>query len=54
MIREAFDSDAQAISEIYNYYIINSIITFEIEAITAEEIAHRMEKYKLIGRLSCL
>ncbi len=49
MIREAFDSDAQAISEIYNYYIINSIITFETEAITAEEIAHRMEKYKLIG-----
>jgi len=49
MIREAFDSDAQPISEIYNYYIINSIITFETEAITAEEIAHRIEKYKQVG-----
>lgn len=49
MIREAQYSDAKAIAEIYNYYIHNTIITFEMEPITAEEIASRMEKYKQLG-----
>jgi phosphinothricin acetyltransferase len=49
MIREALHSDAQMISEIYNHYIVHSVITFETETISPEEIIHRMEKYKQIG-----
>ena len=49
MIREAQVSDAKTISEIYNYYIVNTIITFETEPITPEEIVHRIEKYKQVG-----
>jgi len=49
MIREAQYSDTKIISEIYNYYIHNTIITFEMEPITPEEIVSRMEKYKQVG-----
>jgi phosphinothricin acetyltransferase len=49
MIREAQYSDTKAIAEIYNYYIHNTIITFEMEPVTVEEIASRMEKYKQLG-----
>jgi len=49
MIREALHSDVKAISEIYNHYIVHSIITFETETISPEEIVSRMEKYKQIG-----
>ena len=49
MIREAQYSDAKTISEIYNYYIVNTIITFETEPITPDEIVHRIEKYKQVG-----
>ena len=49
MIREAQVSDAKTISEIYNYYIVNTIITFETEPITPDEIVHRIEKYKQVG-----
>lgn len=49
MIREVLDSDARAITEIYNYYIINTVITFELEPITSDEIAHRIEKYRQIA-----
>ena len=49
MIREATFSDAQMIAEIYNYYILNSIITFELDPITPKEIMNRMEKYKEVG-----
>jgi L-amino acid N-acyltransferase YncA len=49
MIREATYSDARMIAEIYNYYILNSIITFELDPITPEEIINRMERYKEAG-----
>ncbi len=49
MIREAIYSDAALIAEIYNYYILNTIITFELDPITPEEIINRMEKYKEVG-----
>jgi len=49
MIREALYSDTKAIAEIYNYYIHNTIITFEMEPVTPEEISNRMEKYKQLG-----
>ncbi|MEY3444179.1 MAG: hypothetical protein RLZZ519_2460, partial [Bacteroidota bacterium] len=42
MIRNASLADAQAIADIYNYYILETIITFEEEAIDAAEIANRI------------
>lgn len=41
-IRAATNDDAQAIADIYNHYIEHSIITFEEEPVTAEEIAQRI------------
>ena len=49
MIRDALDSDAKSISEIYNYYIANTYITFEMEPVTPEEIKSRIEKYRQLG-----
>ena len=49
MIREATFSEAKIIADIYNYYILNTIITFELDPITPKEITHRMEKYKEVG-----
>lgn len=49
MIREADIGDAKAISEIYNYYVVNTVITFEIAPVSCEEMALRIEKYKKIG-----
>lgn len=49
MIREAISSDAQAIADIYNYYIVNTVITFELDPVTPREVMKRMEKYKEVG-----
>ena len=43
MIRPASASDSPAIAEIYNYYIANTIITFEEILIDAEEMQQRIE-----------
>jgi phosphinothricin acetyltransferase len=43
MIRNVLPSDAARIAEIYNYYIENTIITFEEENIDAEEIERRIK-----------
>ena len=37
MIRNVTLADSQRITEIYNYYILNTSITFETEAIDASE-----------------
>jgi phosphinothricin acetyltransferase len=44
MIRPAILSDAQALAEIYNPYIRDTIITFEEEPVTAAEMAGRIAK----------
>ena len=49
MIREAKYADAQMIAEIYNYYILNTVITFEVEPVTPQEIMVRMKKSKKVG-----
>jgi L-amino acid N-acyltransferase YncA len=49
MIREALNSDAQVISEIYNHYILHTWITFETELVSSGEVVDRMEKYKQVG-----
>ncbi len=43
MIRQAKQSDAQGIVDIYNYYVINSIATFELEPLSAEIMATRIK-----------
>ncbi|MFD1292797.1 GNAT family N-acetyltransferase [Lutibacter holmesii] len=42
MIRSVQIKDAQAIADIYNYYILHSIVTFEEEVIDAKEIEKRI------------
>ncbi len=44
MIRTVLDKDADSIVEIYNYYISETVITFEEETITAEEMLTRISK----------
>jgi L-amino acid N-acyltransferase YncA len=46
MIREATFADAEAIADIYNYYILNTVITFELDPVTPHEIIRRMETYR--------
>ena len=46
MIRQATETDAQAIADIYNYYIQNTVITFEENPLTAGDIITRIEKVK--------
>lgn len=42
LIRKVKLEDAKAILEIYNYYILNSIVTFDEEEKTLEEIEHKI------------
>ncbi|MBD0401581.1 arsinothricin resistance N-acetyltransferase ArsN1 family B [Flammeovirga sp. EKP202] len=42
MIREITLNDAQAVADIYNYYIENTVVTFEETAVSAEEIKQRI------------
>lgn len=45
MTRNATTDDAEAIAAIYNHYVATTAITFEEEAVTAGEMAHRIESY---------
>ena len=42
IIQAAGSGDAQSIAAIYNYYIINSVVTFEETEVTANEMAERI------------
>ncbi|MEM1294510.1 MAG: arsinothricin resistance N-acetyltransferase ArsN1 family B [Verrucomicrobiota bacterium] len=44
MIRPAKPQDYEAIRDIYNYYIAETIVTFEEELVTTDEIASRVEE----------
>jgi len=46
MIREVKESDSKQISDIYNYYIENTIITFEEVPLSIYEIEARIKKIK--------
>ena len=48
-IRSAGDADCQAIAEIYNYYIRNTVITFEEQEITSLDILHRIAEVHSYG-----
>lgn len=42
-IRAAVTADAAGIAAIYNHYVAHTVVTFEEEAVSADEIARRME-----------
>jgi L-amino acid N-acyltransferase YncA len=42
-IRTATAADAAGVAAIYNWYIANTVITFEVEPVTAADMARRME-----------
>lgn len=44
MLRPASNEDAAAIASIYNPYILDTVITFEEEPVSAEEMASRIRK----------
>jgi phosphinothricin acetyltransferase len=44
MIRAIEDSDIEAICSIYNYYIVNTIITFEEEEVSVDVMRKRVEE----------
>ncbi|MCC8173397.1 MAG: N-acetyltransferase family protein [Odoribacter sp.] len=48
-IRKVTLEDAQSISEIYNYYIQNTVITFETEPITASAMSLRIQTCQETG-----
>lgn len=43
MIRPATRDDCEAIARIYNHYILNTVVTFEEQPITASDIAERLK-----------
>ncbi|HEX5313338.1 MAG TPA: arsinothricin resistance N-acetyltransferase ArsN1 family B [Gammaproteobacteria bacterium] len=45
-IRPIVPADAAAIADIYNHYILSTVITFEEEAVTAPQIAARIEEVR--------
>ncbi|GAB3455729.1 GNAT family N-acetyltransferase [Massilia terrae] len=49
MIREAQAQDAEAIAAIYNHYVCNTTVSFELEPVGAAEIARRVEAVRSIG-----
>lgn len=49
MIRAVEAQDAKVISEIYNHYISNTVITFEEETVTPQEIRNRITKVQSDG-----
>jgi L-amino acid N-acyltransferase YncA len=44
LIRAATAADAEALARIYNHYILNTVITFEEQAITAADMSERLDE----------
>ena len=49
MIRPATIADAEAIVHIYNQYILNTIVTFEEQAVSANDMAERINENAAAG-----
>ena len=45
-IRDAEVADFPRIAEIYSYYVLNTVVSFEVEAPGAEEMRRRMESFR--------
>ncbi len=50
MLRSATPADAAAIAAIYNHYVLNTIITFEEEAVSVAEMSVRITEVLGAGR----
>ena len=46
LIRNTNENDTEAIARIYNHYILNTVITFEEETVSNQEIALRIKEIK--------
>jgi L-amino acid N-acyltransferase YncA len=44
IFRRAAEPDAQSIADIYNWYVLNTAITFETEPVTLDEMRRRIEE----------
>lgn len=44
MIREASPADAAAVAAIYNHYIENTVVTFEVDVLSADDMRARMAR----------
>lgn len=51
ILREVELSDAQQIANIYNYYIEKTVITFEEQLVSENDIKSRIEKIKQAGHI---
>jgi L-amino acid N-acyltransferase YncA len=49
VVRAAVETDAGPLAAIYNYYIENSVITFEEQPVTAEEMSGRIREVQSQG-----
>lgn len=49
MIRDVTPADAAQIAAIYNYYIEETVVTFEYDLVTAEDIRKRIDKVHAKG-----
>jgi len=49
MLRSATFSDAPVIAQIYNHYIANTVITFEEELVSADEMTQRIAEISSAG-----
>ena len=45
-IRPATDADAEAIARIYNHYITHTVVTFEVDQVTRDEMVRRIDKVR--------
>lgn len=43
-IRRARPDDAEQVARIYNHYILNTVVTFEVDEVSIDEMTGRMEK----------
>jgi phosphinothricin acetyltransferase len=48
-IRSAELRDAQPLADLYNFFVLNSAVTFEEEAVPASEMARRIEEVRATG-----
>jgi phosphinothricin acetyltransferase len=44
LIRSANPTDADAVARIYNYYIMETVVTFEVDELSSAEMARRMKE----------
>lgn len=49
MIRPATLQDAEAITSIYNHYVLNTVVTFEEQAVSATEMGERISETASAG-----